>query len=327
MMFPYIPAKKASSDQGLSSEDQLLCNAAEGSSVVPDKKASAPLSHSTGINSASSSGPEFKDQLREVEAPTLPIVKTSAREIPIADAVLANPVASESNDTASIEHQQKLLELEERRFRLERERMELQQQQQESSGSGFNKKKWAIVGLLTFLVVLVASLAVVFATGNKSSSDPPGVQQASGTDVPQPTPQPVVSPLPLPNTERATEFLNFVNSITLTMRTLSYPSDSTPEELALQWLVDKDVGTDVSVSATVLTQRYVLATLWFGNGPFTPPHEDTWISDTDECNWLNIICTNGEVVSIVLQSAGAERNDSCRYGITHFFAVHEFEPE
>jgi Leucine rich repeat len=61
---------------------------------------------------------------------------------------------------------------------------------------------------------------------------------------------------------RATTIVTFINAITLSGLTLSYPSNATAEERAVWWLIDKDLGTS-DLDERSLRQRYALTTLWF----------------------------------------------------------------
>jgi hypothetical protein len=121
------------------------------------------------------------------------------------------------------------------------------------------------------------------------------------------------APTPSPVPARADTILSYINGITLSGRTLAYPSNSSAEERAVQWLVEDDLGTAVDDEHT-LRQRYVLGTLWFQPTPAIQPttiyigfgsadHAASWTTNIDECEWLDVRCDdNGHVTTLKLGS-------------------------
>ena len=97
-----------------------------------------------------------------------------------------------------------------------------------------------------------------------------------------PTSSPVAAPTPS-STDRAVAIRDYINSITLSSGPLSYPSQASPQERALQWLIEDDLSTDVS-DTLAQRQRFALATMWFANGPFDSAQTSTWLSSRDECS-------------------------------------------
>jgi Leucine-rich repeat (LRR) protein len=95
---------------------------------------------------------------------------------------------------------------------------------------------------------------------------------------------------------RAEQLATFVNSITLTGRTLAAASvdNSTsglePEELALQWLIDYDTALNLLPNTPPnrfrLQQRYALAILWVQSNDFNAFFGSTG----DECDWDGVTC-------------------------------------
>jgi hypothetical protein len=61
---------------------------------------------------------------------------------------------------------------------------------------------------------------------------------------------------------RAGTIAPFINGISLSGQRLTYPSRSSAEERAVQWLVEVDLDAAVTDEQS-LRQRYVLGTLWF----------------------------------------------------------------
>ena len=129
------------------------------------------------------------------------------------------------------------------------------------------------------------------------------VVSPTGRPVVSPTSSPVAAPTPS-STDRAVAIRDYINSITLSSGPLSYPSQASPQERALQWLIEDDLTTDVS-DTLAQRQRFALATMWFANGPFDSDHTDTWLSSTDECEWASVeTCVNGEVTRLSLVDDG-----------------------
>jgi hypothetical protein len=112
-------------------------------------------------------------------------------------------------------------------------------------------------------------------------------------------------------TARADTVLPYINGITLSGRTLTYPSRSNAEERAVQWLIDDDLNTKVSDEQS-LRQRYVLSTLWFlqptpTNGFGSADHVSTWTTNINECEWSNVSCDgSGRVTSLYLREQNVQ---------------------
>jgi Leucine-rich repeat (LRR) protein len=161
------------------------------------------------------------------------------------------------------------------------------------------KKRWIALGIVVVAVVVLAVVivATVVTTGaGGSKNKPPGV----------PNPAPATRSPPLPPT-RDEDILAYTNSITLSNQTLSYPPSTTnrAEERAVQWLIRDDVNTNAA-DANALRQRYALTILWFRQTP-TPfgtaddRHSDTWTSNRNECEWLDVECDgDGQVTALTL---------------------------
>jgi Leucine-rich repeat (LRR) protein len=82
---------------------------------------------------------------------------------------------------------------------------------------------------------------------------------------------------------------------------LTYPSRSSAEERAVQWLIDDDLNTTVADEQS-LRQRYALGTLWFlQTTPTTSfgsaDHASTWTTNIDECKWLGVAWYGSGVVT------------------------------
>jgi hypothetical protein len=110
---------------------------------------------------------------------------------------------------------------------------------------------------------------------------------------------------------RADSILTYINSITLSGRTLTYPSSSSAEERAVQWLIEDDLRTAVDDEPS-LRQRYVLSILWFlqptsptTTGFGSDEYATTWTTNIDECEWYGVECDgNGRVTGLWLAGLG-----------------------
>jgi Leucine rich repeat len=160
---------------------------------------------------------------------------------------------------------------------------------------------------------------------------PPTTSLPTNRPVQSPTLCPTLQILAIPPTTtttpsaRATFIHQFINSITLSGRTLSYPSNATGEERVL-WLIDVDIGTNKTSFISqqqyelALRQRYALTALWFqvpdGFSRFTSAFDSTWATSTGECGWLNIACsTTGSVTYVDLDSDAVNGNIPADLGL------------
>jgi hypothetical protein len=136
-----------------------------------------------------------------------------------------------------------------------------------------------IMGVAAAVVIVAVTVAGICGTGQCSSPN-------------DPTP-----------TARAVSILYYINNITLSSRTLVYPSSSSAEERAVRWLIDDDRDTTMD-DEQALRQRYVLATLWFlqettgfGTGN---EYARTWTTRLDECEWFEVRCNDRGLVTALL---------------------------
>jgi Leucine-rich repeat (LRR) protein len=139
------------------------------------------------------------------------------------------------------------------------------------------------------------------------------VAPATTSPVPPPTipptrvePTPATSPVPPPPPPaRVESVLSYINTITLSNQTLSYPpgTPGTAEERAVQWLIEDDLTTATDDLKT-LRQRYALSILWFIPTPagFGSYHADTWTTNPDECAWLGVLCDDDHRVTSLSMS-------------------------
>jgi hypothetical protein len=110
---------------------------------------------------------------------------------------------------------------------------------------------------------------------------------------------------------RKEKIVAFINSITFSASPLSYPSsnneDATAEVAALTWLIDQEPARrfqeDDYRDQRRLRQRYALAALYFSGGAWA--NDNVWLSDSDECYWLGITCSEDGSVTEVKLTNGA----------------------
>jgi Leucine rich repeat/Leucine Rich Repeat len=205
------------------------------------------------------------------------------------------------------------------------------------------QKLWIALGIVLVVVVVVLAvvIAIMVAGGPESPAVSPVDPRKGPSNPPSSVAPAVTTSSPAPTTtgrrRRAQTILSFINSITLSGRTLAYPSTASSEERALRWLIDDEEisnGDDGDNDATdndekqqeqqqrqqsSWRQRYALATLWF-----LPPTTDTpsfagdagyvatWATDLGECVWLGVTCddngvlgaTTGRVTGLQLPKVG-----------------------
>jgi hypothetical protein len=156
----------------------------------------------------------------------------------------------------------------------------------DSSPQQPQRRRRFIVAVVVLVAVLIAVTAVAGICGTGRCSSPTTDPARAATDP-----------------ARAGIILSYINSITLSGRTLTYPNGSTAEERAVQWLIDDDLDTAVNDKQS-LRQRYVLGTLWYlepapttGFGSANDYHATSWTTHRDECDWLNVECDGNRRVT------------------------------
>jgi hypothetical protein len=187
--------------------------------------------------------------------------------------------------------------------------------------------QWGAMLVVAILVVLAVVVAVVVNMSNHGAttvvpliSTPVPHQAAPRMAVPPSTATAIattttaLSP-PIPDTvpqptfsfdstaSRATNIMNYVNSVTLSGRRLVPDNaDTSPvEERTLYWIVNVDelsLVTDTDENQGRIAQRYALATLWAAGGQWSNQQ-----SALNECEWDGVTCatvSNGLVTEIDL---------------------------
>jgi hypothetical protein len=118
------------------------------------------------------------------------------------------------------------------------------------------------------------------------------------TPVPTPMPSeaPILTPTQICNAlPREVAMLNFLEEVT-DVSLLTDPS--TPQGMAYRWLLDDDPLQVNPCLYETLLQRYALATFIFSTTETSPWDEDNgWLSAQFECNWFNVTCAGGDLVT------------------------------
>jgi len=155
-------------------------------------------------------------------------------------------------------------------------------------GGVFVNRLRLIVFMLAMLAILGAIVGGFCGTGNCSpSKDASPESPTAALRTLTPTSAPTI-------TSRASDILDYINSITFSTEAIRYPAfenqTSTPEEQAVEWLIQDDpLELSVVTNQSRLMQRYALATIAFGTGLGFGNH-DSWLSEDHECFWYGIDC-------------------------------------
>jgi hypothetical protein len=205
--------------------------------------------------------------------------------------------------------------VEERAAAAEAGRRDVEEQLSSWCGGLMAKLSWWQRVLVTICVIVGLVLAVTAITIGITSTRPEEKKRDNPMNNDDDA---VVGPVVNNSTTlsvREQSILDYINSITLTGRTLTYPDPTTAEGRALAWLMTLDFDDDnykngaANVTTAVnnvttndlvlLRQRYALATLWFQ----TPTHfalrpsaGNTWGTSVNVCEWTDVYCDNRYLV-------------------------------
>lgn len=240
------------------------------------------------------------------------VAEADEATIPVVDAAFAPPEGGGDNDPRA----ERLRAAEQRAADAEAGRQEAERRLAHETRSlrerlaSLSKRQWLGIGLATSGLLVIAASAT-FAVCGPDMCSKKKVTTATTTSRP-----PATSP-PLMLSARAQFIVDYINNITLTGRTLTYPDYDTPEGRALAWLVDSsDNNGESAINRTFfkpndvsLRQRYALTTLWFQ----TPDHfvntflttiNNTWGNPAvHECDWYGVTCdrSTGRVEMLQLE--------------------------
>jgi len=156
-------------------------------------------------------------------------------------------------------------------------------------GGVFVSRRRVLLFVAALLIVTAAVLGGVCGTGNCGGS---GKAETTDAPTPSPTPPPTITP-------RAAAILDYINNVSFSANPIRYPVPvgdvATTEERAVEWLIEDDpleLSVERPGDVFSLTQRYSLATLYFGtNGEFWDENEG-WLLDEDECMWFHVDCAD-----------------------------------
>lgn len=162
-------------------------------------------------------------------------------------------------------------------------------------------------------------------TNDGNQTDPtsaPSILLKSISPYPTFHPAHVFTASPTREAGRPTNVAAFINSVTLSGRTIIFPakkvSNISVEESALRWLIVNDplqLSPDSMNHQQRLRQRYALRTLFewsYGNEAGSSPSVASWHNATgwnndddsvsrDECQWFGIVCSDAADSSIVTE--------------------------
>jgi len=66
-----------------------------------------------------------------------------------------------------------------------------------------------------------------------------------------------------------------------------------PQDMALQWLIDVDTETNGCNGPDGIAQRYILAVFYFSTNGITWSNKASWLGPSSECTWYGVTCVNG----------------------------------
>jgi hypothetical protein len=222
------------------------------------------------------------------------VAEADEATIPVVDAAFAPPPDSGGNNIDP--RAERLRAAEQRAADAEAGRLAAERRLADETRSlrerlaSLTKRQCLGLGLATFGLLVVA-VSVAFAVcGSDMCRNNRNTTTTTTTSGP-----PTTSSPPLMLSARAQFIVDYINNITLTGRTLTYPDRATPEGRALAWLIDYDVGTS-ELDLVSLRQRYALTTLLFqmpnivGSGDGDGANNKTWGTAMNVCQWRNVTC-------------------------------------
>jgi hypothetical protein len=147
------------------------------------------------------------------------------------------------------------------------------------------------------LVVIVVSIVVPISL----ILFEPKEQKVFITESPSPMPSSVPSSVPsaAPSSQGFVDVKNAVSSIT-SMDV--FMDKSSPQYKAAKYMADEDPNGIRPINDSRFLQRYALVTFFFSTngeswkrcnpGNICPGSFSTWLSDTDECDWMGTLCNS-----------------------------------
>jgi len=184
------------------------------------------------------------------------------------------------------------------------------------TGGIFVKRRCVIVTIAVLLLVVAGAVSGICGAGLCSSSSKGGGGGGGDDGASRPIEPPSSSPSSAPSmpVRNITAIVDYINLVTFANKTITYPAPvdlATPEEMALQWLIDDDpleMSIESSNYLMRLTQRYALATLWYSLKGVAWLAQTGWLENENECAWHGIGCVSGKVTTIGEGGAYQENN-------------------
>jgi hypothetical protein len=155
------------------------------------------------------------------------------------------------------------------------------------SKSSVKKKRLIVLGALAALLVIILAIAIPVSRNNNAESTsspqpPPPVETATEAPVPSPPTQDDQSPTDSPVAIRTEESVSELLSSLSVDGGAALTTADTPQNQAFQWIMTNANLNEYSDAK--LTQRYALATLYYGANGNNWKNAWGWLSDEDECS-------------------------------------------
>jgi hypothetical protein len=145
-----------------------------------------------------------------------------------------------------------------------------------------------IVCLCLIAAIVIAVSAVVAAVCGSGGCSKGSTRREGNDELPKQPPLFLVK-----IDDRKLALFSYISNVTFGASLSPYQNDTTPEEQALNWLVDSDpLQLWPQNNSFRIRQRYALLTFWFNSN-----NTDEWINSTgwldydDECTWFGISCS------------------------------------
>lgn len=160
---------------------------------------------------------------------------------------------------------------------------------------GVEKKsrlRYMLIGALAIAVIVAIVLGVTLAsTGSTPATPAPPTSATPTAPANPPTPTaPAPAPTVPPTGSPRDSMISLVQSRS---PSTSFAISSSPESLALDWILSDPFSSGSNLSDDRLVQRFALATIWISVGGANW-NQDGWLTESNECGWgvaENVTCS------------------------------------
>jgi len=300
------PPTSKDEDFGPRYKDQ--CNSAD----EPQPGMTQQFNQGRGANEQDGFGPDYKDQVRSASPTTkgvisqqgvqhdngpqdhLPSFKDQAREHQQEERVSGNAASPAPQERVDVEQPQDGENL-------------IQAHVVKDSDSSYIFSAEPLMGgvfLRRRAVCLLIASAVLAAAvvGGVCGSGYCGKTSVIETTPAPTTAAPSMTPSAAPTVEQfSLELIAYIESIRISTNPIRYPlvtANTTPEELAIQWLLQEDtleLSLEDEIDLERLKNRFALATFYFATGGPTWITNTSWLVAEDGCTWYGISCSDDGV--------------------------------